>query len=137
MTNEKYLKEKYNNENTLFIKEKICPNGLDLVAYDITGLPVKTEKEFFKYVSDSGQDEESYELDRVTLIEIIEELGDYELIADSDLDEILDTWDNGYTYGTLQEVKDDISEMEQNDMPYTICQTYKVINSENFCILTY
>ena len=68
--NEKYLKEKYNNKNTLFIEEEVCPNGLDLVAYDITDLNVSNKKEFRNYISKNGLDDENFEMDRVTLIEI-------------------------------------------------------------------
>lgn len=67
--NEKYLREKYNN-NTLFISEKVEPNGLDLVAYDITEIKTETAKEFYSYILKNGLDEESFEMDRVTLIEI-------------------------------------------------------------------
>lgn len=68
--NEKYLKEKYNNKNTLFIKEEVCPNGLDLVAYDITEIKTETKEEFYNYISGNGLNEEDFEMDRVTLIEI-------------------------------------------------------------------
>ncbi|AHC94122.1 hypothetical protein T548_0044 [Lactococcus phage phiL47] len=70
LENEKYLKEKYNNENILFIEEEICPNGLDLVAYDITNLNVKNKNDFRNYISKNGLDDENFEMDRVTLIEI-------------------------------------------------------------------
>lgn len=68
--NEKYLKEKYNNKNTLFVTESIAPNGLDLVAYDITEIKTKTKEEFYNYITENGLDEENFEMDRVTLIEI-------------------------------------------------------------------
>lgn len=68
--NEKYLKEKYNNNNTLFIKEKLSSNGLDLVAYDITEIKTETKEEFYNYISENRLDEECFEMDRVTLIEI-------------------------------------------------------------------
>lgn len=68
--NEKYLKEKYNNKNTLFVKEKLSSNGLDLVAYDITEIKTETKEEFYNYISENGLNEEDFEVDRVTLIEI-------------------------------------------------------------------
>lgn len=70
LDNESYLKNKYDNTKTLFITDRMKPNGLDLVAYDISKLNVKTPKEFHKFISENGLDEESYEMDRVTLIEI-------------------------------------------------------------------
>ena len=68
--NEKYLKEKYNNKNTLFVKEKLSSNGLDLVAYDISEIKTETKEEFYNYISENGLNEEDFEMDRVTLIEI-------------------------------------------------------------------
>ena len=68
--NEKYLKEKYKNENTLFATERVSPDGLDLIAYDITEIQTKTKDKFYKYISKNGLNEEDFEMDRVTLIEI-------------------------------------------------------------------
>lgn len=70
LDNESYLKNKYDNTKTLFITDGMEPNGLDLVAYDISKLDVRTPNEFHKFISDNGLDEESYEMDRVTLIEV-------------------------------------------------------------------
>lgn len=44
--------------------------GLDGVLYDISDLDVSTYDEFKKYIDENGYDEESFEVDRCTLLRI-------------------------------------------------------------------
>ena len=72
--NMNYIHNTYGGAHVILDVDYLDGNGMDLVVYDIDSLNVvKTAEDFHRYISEHGMDEESFEVERVTLVAAEEE----------------------------------------------------------------
>lgn len=76
MDNVNYLFEKFGGNKDViigvdYLSEDDC--GVDLVVYDTSNMNKKPTgiENFHQWISENGEDEESFEMDRVTLVKIL------------------------------------------------------------------